>query len=153
VILQATLNGDPVRLELTGDELLLDVLRDQGLRSVRLGCGVGLCGSCTVLVDGAPVSSCLLLAGLADGRRVTTVEGLDPGDPVLRTFEELRAYQCGYCTPGMVLAARALLDREPRPAPERVRAWMNGNLCRCGSYGRIEQAIARASEEVGPSVS
>jgi aerobic-type carbon monoxide dehydrogenase small subunit (CoxS/CutS family) len=153
VILQTTLNGAAVRLELEGDELLLDVLRERGLRSVRLGCGVGLCGSCTVLLDGAPVSSCLLLAGLAEGRALTTVEGLDPDDPVLRAFDELRAYQCGYCTPGMVLAARALLARERRPGPQPVREWMNGNLCRCGSYGRIEQAIARASEEVEPSVS
>jgi aerobic-type carbon monoxide dehydrogenase small subunit (CoxS/CutS family) len=153
VILQATLNGAPLRLELAGDEFLLDVLRAQGLRSVRLGCGVGLCGSCTVLLDGAPVSSCLLLAGLAEARSVTTVEGLAPDDPVLRAFEQLRAYQCGYCTPGMVLAAQALLAREARPGPERVREWMNGNLCRCGSYGRIEQAIARASEEVEPCVS
>ena len=95
------------------------------------------------------MSSCLLHAGLAEGREVTTVEGLAEDDPVLRAFDEAGAFQCGFCTPGMVLSAKALADHDPGAGPEAVRHWMNGNLCRCGSYRRIEQAIAAYLEEVG----
>jgi aerobic-type carbon monoxide dehydrogenase small subunit (CoxS/CutS family) len=148
VNLRLTLNAQERSFEIEGDEPLIDVLRDAGLASVRLSCGVGLCGACTVLVDGEPVSSCLLHAGLADGREVTTVEGLAADDPVLRAFDEAGAFQCGFCTPGMVLSAKALARRNPGAGPGEVRHWMNGNLCRCGSYRRIEQAIATYLEEV-----
>jgi aerobic-type carbon monoxide dehydrogenase small subunit (CoxS/CutS family) len=148
VNLRLTLNAQERSFEIAGDEPLIDVLRDAGLASVRLGCGVGLCGACTVLLDGEPVSSCLLHAGLADGRAVTTVEGLAADDPVLRAFDEAGAFQCGYCTPGMVLSARALGECNPGADAAGVRDWMNGNLCRCGSYRRIEQAVAAYLEEV-----
>ena len=142
------LNAHERSFEIEGDEPLIDVLQDAGLSSVRLSCGIGLCGSCTVLLDGEPVSSCLLHAGLAEGRAVTTVEGLAPDDPVLRAFDESGAFQCGYCTPGMVLSAKALARDNPAADAGEVRHWMNGNLCRCGSYRRIEQAIATYLEEV-----
>jgi aerobic-type carbon monoxide dehydrogenase small subunit (CoxS/CutS family) len=148
VNLRLTLNAQERSFEIAGDEPLIDVLRDAGLASVRLGCGVGLCGACTVLLDGEPVSSCLLHAGLAEGRAVTTVEGLAGDDPVLRAFDEAGAFQCGYCTPGMVLSARALGEIDPGADATGVRHWMNGNLCRCGSYRRIEQAVATYLEEV-----
>jgi aerobic-type carbon monoxide dehydrogenase small subunit (CoxS/CutS family) len=146
MLIELTLNGAPARMELEGDELLVDVMRRLGLTSVRLGCGVGLCGSCTVLLDGAPVSSCLLLGGLVEGREVTTVEGLAGDDPLLVAFDRLRAFQCGYCTPGMILTAKALAITAAHPDVETVREWMNGNICRCGSYGRIERAIMEALE-------
>jgi aerobic-type carbon monoxide dehydrogenase small subunit (CoxS/CutS family) len=101
-----------------------------------------------VLLDGDPVSSCLLHAGLAEGREVTTIEGLAANDPVLRAFDDAAAFQCGYCTPGMLLAARALASRDARAGPDEIQEWMNGNLCRCGSYRRIERAIAGYLEEV-----
>jgi aerobic-type carbon monoxide dehydrogenase small subunit (CoxS/CutS family) len=148
VRLQLTLNGRELSFEIEGDEPLLDVLRDAGLTSVRLSCGIGLCGACTVLVDGEPISSCLLHAGLAEGRTITTVEGLAGDDPALRAFDEAGAFQCGYCTPGMVLSAKALAVVKPSAGPHEVRHWMNGNLCRCGSYRRIEQAISAYLEEV-----
>jgi aerobic-type carbon monoxide dehydrogenase small subunit (CoxS/CutS family) len=143
-----TLNAQERSFEIEGDEPLIDILRGAGLASVRLGCGIGLCGTCTVLLDGEPVSSCLLHAGLAEGRELTTVEGLADDDPVLRAFEEAAAFQCGYCTPGMVLSAKALAAHDPQAGSDHVRHWMNGNLCRCGSYRRIEQAIGAYLEEV-----
>jgi aerobic-type carbon monoxide dehydrogenase small subunit (CoxS/CutS family) len=148
VNLRLTLNGRDRPFEIEGFETLLEVMQQAELSSVRLGCGVGLCGACTVLLDGDPVSSCLLLAGLAGDREVTTVEGLADEDPVLRAFNEAGAFQCGYCTPGMVLAAKALASHNPEAGPGEIREWMNGNLCRCGSYRRIEQAVAGYLEEV-----
>ena len=146
--LTLALNGQERSFEIEGDEPLLDVLRGAGLTSVRLSCGIGLCGACTVLIDGEPISSCLLHAGLAEGRVVTTVEGLAEDDPALRAFDDAGAFQCGYCTPGMVLSAKALAVVKPSAGSDEVRHWMNGNLCRCGSYRRIEQAISTYLEEV-----
>ena len=142
--IRITLNGEARELPARSDEMLLDVLRRAGLRSVRLSCGVGVCGSCTCLLDGEPVSSCLLLAPLADGAVVETVEGL-ANDAVQQAFDELGAFQCGYCTPGMILTARHLLADEPNPSGERIREHLNGNLCRCGCYPRIEAAVAQAA--------
>jgi aerobic-type carbon monoxide dehydrogenase small subunit (CoxS/CutS family) len=142
--IRVTLNGEPRELAARGDEMLLDVLRRAGLSSVRLSCGVGVCGSCTCLLDGEPVSTCLLLAQLADGAALETVEGLSD-DPVQRAFDELGAFQCGYCTPAMILTARHLLAEEPNPSRERIREHLNGNLCRCGCYPRIEAAVAHAA--------
>jgi aerobic-type carbon monoxide dehydrogenase small subunit (CoxS/CutS family) len=142
--IRITLNGEARELAARSDDLLLDVLRRAGVRSVRLSCGVGVCGSCTCLLDGEPVSSCLLLAPLADGAVVETVEGL-VDDAVQQAFDERGAFQCGYCTPGMILTARHLLAQEPHPSSERVREHLNGNICRCGCYPRIEAAIAHAA--------
>lgn len=142
--IHVTLNGEPRELAAGGGEMLLDVLRREGLTSVRLSCGIGVCGSCTCLLDGEPVSTCLLLARLADGAVLETVEGLS-GDPVQQAFDDLGAFQCGYCTPAMILTARHLLAEEPNPSRERVREHLNGNLCRCGCYPRIEAAVAQAA--------
>ena len=139
-------NGEARELETRPDESILDVLRRElGLLSVRETCGIGVCGACTVLLDGEPVSGCLLLAPLADGREVTTVEGLGGDHPVQRAFTEAHAFQCGYCTPGMVLTAKRLLEESPRPTESEVRAAMSGNLCRCGSYVKIVDAVLRAA--------
>ena len=144
--IELELNGVATTLEADADEPLLGVLRRAGLPSVRPTCGIGVCGACTVLVEGEPISSCLLLAPLVAGRRVTTLEGLGD-DVVSRAFDRLGAFQCGYCTPGMVLTARALLSREPDPSPERIREALAGNVCRCGCYGRIVRAVRAAAED------
>jgi aerobic-type carbon monoxide dehydrogenase small subunit (CoxS/CutS family) len=136
---------------------LLDVLRRQlGLAGAREGCGVGMCGACTVLLDGQPVSSCLLLAPLASGREITTIEGLAAPDgtldPVQQAFVDHNAFQCSYCTPGFVLAAKALLAERPDPTEAEVEEYLSGNLCRCGCYREIVQAVlavARPAEPAG----
>jgi aerobic-type carbon monoxide dehydrogenase small subunit (CoxS/CutS family) len=146
VRLRLGINGEACELEARADESILDVLRrERGLLSVRETCGIGVCGACTVLLDGEPVSGCLLLAPLADGREVTTVEGLGGEHPVQRAFAEAHAFQCGYCTPGMVLTAKRLLEESPRPTEGEVREAMSGNLCRCGSYVKIVDAVLRAA--------
>jgi aerobic-type carbon monoxide dehydrogenase small subunit (CoxS/CutS family) len=141
-----TLNGAPAELDVAADEMLLDALRRTGLRSVRATCGIGVCGACTVLVDGEPISGCLFLAAQAEGREVTTVEGLGGEDPVQRAFEEAHAFQCGWCTPGMILTVKALLDEEPHPDEQRIAAALGGNLCRCGCYVEIAEAVRRGLE-------
>jgi aerobic-type carbon monoxide dehydrogenase small subunit (CoxS/CutS family) len=139
-------NGEPHEVEARADESVLDVLRRElGLLSVRETCGIGVCGACTVLVDGAPMSACLLLAPLAEGRELTTVEGLGGDHPGQRAFEQARGFQCGYCTPGMILAAARLLEEQPQPSEEDVRLAMSGNLCRCGSYVKIIEAVLLAA--------
>jgi aerobic-type carbon monoxide dehydrogenase small subunit (CoxS/CutS family) len=139
------LNGRAARLECAPDEMLLDVLRREGLGSVRATCEIGICGACTVLVDGEPLSGCLTLAPLVDGRAVTTVEGLGGSDPVQRAFVDAHAFQCGWCTPGFVLTAKALLAEEPDPTVEQIADALGGNLCRCGSYVKIVAAVRRAA--------
>jgi aerobic-type carbon monoxide dehydrogenase small subunit (CoxS/CutS family) len=139
MIVELVLNGRPATLETRADEMLIEPLRRHGLRSVRATCGIGVCGSCTVLLDGEPVSGCLLLAAQAAGREVTTVEGLDEAYPVVRAFNEAHAFQCGWCTPGFVLTVKAM-----RPG-EHVREALGGNLCRCGSYLKIEEAVRRCA--------
>jgi aerobic-type carbon monoxide dehydrogenase small subunit (CoxS/CutS family) len=146
VIVELLLNGRRVEFEAGAGETLLEALRrDGGLRSVRATCGIGVCGACTVLLDGQPVSACLMLAPQATGREVTTVEGLPPDDPVPRAFGEARSFQCGYCTPGMILTASSLLREEPNPSDEQVAEAFGGNLCRCGCYPRIFEAVRRAA--------
>jgi aerobic-type carbon monoxide dehydrogenase small subunit (CoxS/CutS family) len=146
VRLRVRVNGEARELEARADESILDVLRRElGLLSVRETCGIGVCGACTVLLDGEPVSGCLLLAPLADGREITTVEGLGGEHPVQAAFAEAHAFQCGYCTPGMVLTAKRLLEESPRPTEAEVREAMSGNLCRCGSYVKIVDAVLRAA--------
>ncbi|HEY2922083.1 MAG TPA: (2Fe-2S)-binding protein [Candidatus Binatia bacterium] len=132
-------------------DTLLEVLRDRfKLWSVREGCGVGACGTCTVLLDGRPVSSCFLLAARAAGHEVTTLEGLSDGeslDPIQAAFVEQRALQCAYCTPGFVLSVKALLAENPRPSDDEIREFLSGNLCRCAGYADILRAVRAAQEK------
>jgi xanthine dehydrogenase YagT iron-sulfur-binding subunit len=132
---------------------LLDVLRERlGLTGTKLGCGRGECGACTVLMDGKPTYACLVLALEAEEHDVTTVEGVMRGEElgaVQVAFVEADAFQCGYCTPGQVMAAEGLLRRQPHPGPEEIREGMSGNLCRCGAYKHIFEAVRRAAEGRG----
>ena len=129
------LNGGAATLDVRTDEMLLEALRREGLPSVRETCAIGVCGACTVLLDGEPVSACLMLAAAVAGREITTVEGLRGSDPVKRAFNEAHAFQCGWCTPGFILTATAM-----RPEDD-IREALGGNLCRCGCYVKIEQAV------------
>ena len=132
-------------------DTLLDVLRDRlQLWSVRESCGVGACGSCTVLLDGRPVSACLLLAVRSTGREITTLEGLGDGQslhPIQEAFVSERALQCAYCTPGFVLTVKALLDKNPNPSDDEIREYLSGNLCRCAGYADILRAVHLAREK------
>jgi aerobic-type carbon monoxide dehydrogenase small subunit (CoxS/CutS family) len=146
VRIRCTVNGSPLELEARADEMLVDVLRNElGLTSVRATCGIGVCGACTALLDGEPLSTCLLLAPLAEGREITTVEGLDGEHPVQKAFVAAHAFQCGYCTPGMILTAKRLLEENERPTGGEIAAAMSGNLCRCGCYLKIVEAVRRAA--------
>lgn len=140
-----TLNGEPAVASIEPRELLIDVLRENfGLRGAKRSCDLGVCGACTVLVDGLPVSSCSTLAADAAGRSVMTIEGLGTPqalDPVQQAFIEHGAMQCGFCTPGMVLAVKALLTDEPSPTEEQVRHYLRGNVCRCTGYVKIIEAV------------
>lgn len=140
-----TLNGRPVTLDADADRTLLWVLRtDFELTGTKYGCGVGLCGSCTVLVDERAVRSCSTTLQSVHGKAVTTIEGLARGDrlhPLQKAFYHHGGYQCGYCTPGMIMNAAGLLNRNPRPAREEIVRGMEGNLCRCSAYRRIIAAI------------
>lgn len=133
-----------------GTRTLLQVLRDDlGLVGAKEGCGVGMCGACTVLVDGKPISGCLMLAEQAADHEILTIEGI-AGDgqlhPVQQAFIDEGAFQCAYCTPGFVLSVLALLSENPAPSDDEVREYLSGNLCRCGSYQNIIQAVLKASE-------
>ena len=142
------LNGKPVELDIEPQETLAEVLRNRcQLAGVKISCEVQVCGSCTTLVDGLPVSACTYLAYEARGRRVTTIEGLGDGErltPMQRAFLEEFAFQCGFCTPGMILAATALLAENSNPTEAEIVSYMDGNLCRCTGYRPILQAIHRA---------
>jgi carbon-monoxide dehydrogenase small subunit/isoquinoline 1-oxidoreductase alpha subunit/xanthine dehydrogenase YagT iron-sulfur-binding subunit len=145
--LRMRVNGRSERVRARAHHTLVDVLRDQlALTGVREGCGVGSCGACTVLLDGEPVSGCLVLAPLADGREVVTVEGLETPDgaldPVQEAFVRHTAFQCSFCTPGFLLAANALLTERPAATDDEIVEHLRGNLCRCGSYSRIRAAVA-----------
>ncbi len=140
-------NGEAVEVEARPDEMLLDVLRREfGLTSVRQTCGIGICGACTALVDGEPISACIMLAPLVQGAEITTVEGLEGDHPVQEAFVEADAFQCGYCTPGMILTAKRLLEEDPEPTGEKIKNYMGGNLCRCGCYAKIADAVNLAAE-------
>jgi aerobic-type carbon monoxide dehydrogenase small subunit (CoxS/CutS family) len=143
------LNGKPTTLHTGGERLLLWVLRtDLALTGAKYGCGIGECGACTVLVDRKTVSACQTPVRLVEGTDVVTIEGLATGGklhPVQEAFLEHGAFQCGYCTPGMILGACALLEREPRPSREAIVKAMEGNLCRCGAHPRIVAAVEAAS--------
>ncbi len=144
-----TLNGRPVTAEIAPDESLLTVLRERfALYGARESCGQGLCGCCTVLVDGRAVSSCLYLAAFAADSAVVTIEHLAAGgelDPVQQAFIDAGAFQCGFCTPGFVLMARQLLDECPDPGEQEIREYLSGNLCRCGCYPQIIEAVRIAA--------
>lgn len=134
------------------DETLLDVLRRElQLFGVREGCGIGMCGACTVLVDGRPMSACLMLASLCQGKELMTIEGLADGDtlhPIQQAFVDHTAFQCSYCTPGFILTTRALLEENPAPSDQEIREYLAGNLCRCGSYVKIIDAVHDAAERL-----
>jgi carbon-monoxide dehydrogenase small subunit len=147
--IRLTVNGEPYDLDVRPNRLLLDTLReDLGLTGSKEGCSIGVCGACTVLVDGKMVSSCLMLAVQVDGAEVTTIEGLAKDgelDPLQRAFIEYGGFQCGICTPGQIMAARALLDEIPHPTEDQVKEWMMGNLCRCTGYYKIIESIMAAA--------
>ncbi len=137
-------NGEWDALEVGGSDLLVDVLRDRlSLTGTKKGCGKGDCGACTVLLDNSPVNSCLVLAVQADEREVLTIEGLGGEElhPIQRAFIEHGAIQCGYCTPGMILSTKALVDSRPHPSEEEIKQALSGNLCRCTGYVQIIEAI------------
>jgi len=150
---KAVVNGQPVELDIAPDLRLIDLLRDHlGLTGTKEGCGEGECGACTVLIDGEPVNSCLVFALQAQGKDILTIEGLGSFDklhPLQEAFLEHNAVQCGYCTPGMLLTAKALLDKNPHPTKEEIKVAISGNLCRCTGYSKIVEAIAAvAGKEV-----
>lgn len=134
--------------DVSDGELLLDVLRRLGFSSVREGCGVGACGSCTVLVDGRSVSSCLMLAARFDSSNIRTCEGLSDDDPVVAGYLEAGALQCGYCIPGFVLMTTELLSENPSPNRSDIVHHLEGNICRCGTYPEIIEAVNRAAENL-----
>jgi carbon-monoxide dehydrogenase small subunit len=140
-----TLNGEPVSAEIDAHHTILEVIRNEfALYGARETCGQGLCGCCTVIVDGTAVSGCLYLAAFADGAQVTTVESLDASgtlDPVQEAFIEQGAFQCGFCTPGFILMTKQLLDRHPDPDDDTIKHWLSGNLCRCAAYPEIIAAV------------
>jgi carbon-monoxide dehydrogenase small subunit len=145
-------NGDPLEYVCEPDETLLDALRDRlGLTGSKEGCGSGDCGACTVTLDGRLVCSCLVLAAEAEGREVGTIEGMAKGEtlhPLQRKFIEHAALQCGVCTPGFLVAAKALLERNPNPTETEIRYWLAGNLCRCTGYDKIIRAVQDAAAEM-----
>ncbi|HSW10572.1 MAG TPA: (2Fe-2S)-binding protein [Bacillota bacterium] len=149
------LNGQPVEVQIAPHAFLVDVLRDRlGQTGTKVGCGTGECGACTVLLDGRPVNSCLVLAVRVGGCRVVTIEGVAADGelhPLQRAFMDCGAVQCGYCTPGMILSAKALLDACPAPSDVEIREGMAGNLCRCTGYVKIVQAIRAAADELARS--
>jgi carbon-monoxide dehydrogenase small subunit len=152
VHVSTTVNGDAVEFLCEADESLLDVLRDRlGLTGAKEGCGTGDCGACSVTIDGRLVCSCLVLGAEAEGRKIGTVEGIASGDklhPLQKKFLEHAALQCGICTPGFLVAAKALLDHNPNPTETEIRFGLAGNLCRCTGYDKIVRAVQAAAAEM-----
>ena len=152
VHVSTTVNGDRAEFVCQSDETLLEALRGQlGLTGTKEGCGTGDCGACSVTLDGRLVCSCLVLGVEAEGREINTIEGLAEGDslhPLQSQFIEHAALQCGVCTPGFLVAAKVLLDRNPNPSEEEIRYALAGNLCRCTGYDKIVRAVAAAAKEV-----
>lgn len=152
-IVELTINGEPRDMTVETCCSLLDALRDDvGLTGTKKGCDVGDCGACTVIVDGQPVNACLMLAVEAEGRTVETIEGLQPGvdtlHPLQDAFMRHGASQCGFCTPGILMMAKKLLDDNPRPTDEDIRFGLSGNICRCTGYTKIFDAIKSAALEM-----
>lgn len=150
--LSFTLNGETATVEIEADDRLIDVLRDRLLLTgTKQGCGDGECGACTVLLNGIPVNSCLLPAMKVQGKTVTTIEGLAQGDalhPLQESFLEAGAVQCGFCTPGMVLSAKALLDHKKNPTDDEIKLALSGNICRCTGYVQIIEAVKIAAAKL-----
>jgi carbon-monoxide dehydrogenase small subunit len=152
IAVSTIVNGDPADFVCEPDEVLLDVLRDRlGLTGAKEGCGTGDCGACSVIMDGRLVCACLVLGAEAQGKTIETVEGMARGEklhPLQQKFLDHAALQCGVCTPGFLVAAKALLDRNPDPSEEQVRYWLAGNLCRCTGYDKIVRAVLDAAKEM-----
>ncbi|MGB3368616.1 MAG: (2Fe-2S)-binding protein [Acidaminobacteraceae bacterium] len=151
--LKININGKDIEREIKDDRRLLDFLReDLGLTGTKEGCGEGECGACTVILDGKAIDSCLILAAQCQGKSVVTIEGMDREDgsldPIQEAFLDNGAVQCGYCIPGMVLSAKALLDENPTPTDDDIKESISGNLCRCTGYDRIVKSIKVASDKI-----
>ncbi|MEM3420944.1 MAG: (2Fe-2S)-binding protein [Candidatus Hadarchaeum sp.] len=150
--IEFTINGRKRKVFVKPKDLLLNVIRDElGLKGTKYGCGTGECGACTVLLDGKPVLSCLTLAVAVNGREITTIEGIGTDEnlhPIQQAFIDAGAIQCGYCTPGMIISAKALLDRNQNPTEEEIRRAIKGNLCRCTGYVKIIAAIQLAAKRM-----
>jgi carbon-monoxide dehydrogenase small subunit len=150
--ISTTINGDPVEFICDPEETLLDVLRNRiGLTGAKEGCGTGDCGACSVTLEGRLVCSCLVLAGEVQDAQITTIEGMAQGEalhPLQRAFIAGAAFQCGICTPGILVAAKALLEKNPSPSDEELRYWLAGNLCRCTGYDKIIAAVQVAAAEM-----
>lgn len=148
-LVKLKINGLEQEVAVQTHHTLLEVLRQEfKLFGAREGCGIGMCGACTVLVEGKPISSCLMLAVLAEGKELLTIEGLDEGGklhPIQQAFVDHNAFQCSYCTPGFILTTKVLLEENPNPSAEEVRSYLSGNLCRCGSYVKIQDAVLDAA--------
>jgi carbon-monoxide dehydrogenase small subunit len=151
IAVSTTINGDDVEFLCQADETLLDVLRNRlGLMGAKEGCGTGDCGACSTIMDGRVVCSCLVLGAEVQGRQIETIEGMSNGrdlHPLQAKFIEHAALQCGICTPGFLMAAKALLDVHPDPTEEEIRFWLAGNLCRCTGYDKIVRAVLDAAKE------
>jgi aerobic carbon-monoxide dehydrogenase small subunit len=149
---QTTINGDPIEFLCNTSETLLDVLRNQlNMTGTKEGCSTGDCGACSVTVDGRLVCSCLMLGVEATGKKISTIEGMATGDklhPLQQKFLEHAALQCGVCTPGVLVAAKSLLEKNPDPTETEVRYWLAGNLCRCTGYDKIVRAVMDAAKEM-----
>jgi carbon-monoxide dehydrogenase small subunit len=147
-----TINGEPTEFLCETQQTLLDVLRDNlGLTGSKEGCASGDCGACTVIADGRMICSCLMLGAEAEGKKIQTIEGLAQGEklhPLQQKFIEMAALQCGICTPGFLVASKALLDRNPNPSETEVRYWLAGNLCRCTGYDKIIRAVMDVAAEM-----
>jgi carbon-monoxide dehydrogenase small subunit len=147
---KCVVNGEPVETEVRTGETLLEMLRNRlGLTGAKKGCEVGECGACTVLIDGQPVNSCLILAPTVEGKHILTIEGLSDGNrlsALQQAFIDEGAIQCGFCTPGMILAAHALIGKYGRPTADQIKRGLSGNLCRCAAYNQIINAVQKAAD-------
>ena len=152
VNIKVNINGNPYDLNVQPNTLLLDLLRNElGLTGTKRGCETGECGACTVILDGVTVNSCMVLAAETNGKSITTIEGLENNGqlhPLQESFMEEGASQCGFCTPGMILSAKVLLDNNPNPTEEEIRMAISGNLCRCTGYTKIVKAIKAAAQKM-----
>ena len=148
----ATINGDNIELLCDSTQTLLDVLRDElDMTGTKEGCGTGDCGACSVVVDGVLVCSCLMLGAEANGKTIETIEGMATGEelhPLQQNFIDNVALQCGICTPGLLVASKALLEENPDPTEEEIRYWLAGNLCRCTGYHKVVEAVQDAAREM-----
>ncbi|MGN8646097.1 (2Fe-2S)-binding protein [Gracilibacillus sp. HCP3S3_G5_1] len=147
-----TMNGSSITLQVRPTERLVDIIRNKlDYTGTKISCGIGRCGACSVMIDGALANSCLVMAYQVDGSLITTIEGvLDKGalHPIQQAFLEEGGFQCGYCTPGMIIATKALLDNEPNPSDDQIKTALSGNLCRCTGYGGIIRAVRKAAERM-----